>query len=381
MEELKENTDTVNVINTVNTSAENLIQEEPPVSLIQSDVSIPDNNDKSDNDDETHGHHKKAEGTFVGDELEPYNEDSEGGDGTIEAPPQPETIEEEFPEEIENLRSYKIKFPLVTEMLYGIKICNTSTDEQAKIIEKKLVVGVGITICRNLMAETGRYGENVMSAKKESYRGIFQMIMILIGRSEEYDEQGNILSLNIIDDESLKELVIADRFVNKTMPILSVFNKDNFNEKQLDNAIDFCMARLNEVDSMLVSENYTEQIDEVVWGLIIKEMDDRKNYKITYYKNDWNLAIKDGKRVTSKVTDRTNAITVSKGNLEYSIGLNDMGDKFYGFVWSLIFNYLNNTTQKLEEQTFKYKLKKNLILEASTSVFSAYLLDVEKQFD
>ena len=229
------------------------------------------------------------------------------------------------------------------------------------------------------MAETGKFGESVMMAKKESYRGIFQTIMNMIRRREEYDCDGNIINEGVIENDlnGLKDLIISDMFLYKTLPILSIFNKDNFNEKQLDNAIDFCMARLNEVDDLIASEKYTEQIDEVVFGRLIKEMQDRKNYNVIYYKIDKSVI----SRKSAKRLEKIDALRVVKGKIEYSVNLNTMGDKFYGFIWSLIFNYLNNQTQELEKQTVEYKKKKVIVMESLSSIYMEFLLEVEKQID
>jgi len=349
--------------------------------IISQDVSIDDNEDTDEANDGHHIGHGKAEGTFGGDEIEPYNEDEEGGG---QQPPPP-IDEPEFPEEpIEDIINYKMRFPIVTEMIYGVKICNSSSEQEAKSVEKRLFVGVGIAICRSLMEEAGIVGESILSAKKDSYSGVFEILATLFSRRDEYDCDGNLIMVTetlAFDDgeEDLRKLILADKFMVKTLPILAIFNKDLFNEKQVSNLIDFCMSKFREKHSVLVSEKYTDETasPEDVWGFIFWNGEDRKNYKINYYL----YVSKQENYKPKKTLKKIEVIVVNKGNLDFSVDLDSMGDEFYGFVWAMINNYINNSTQTIEQQTYNYKNKKNVILDSANDIFEHTTITIEREVE
>jgi hypothetical protein len=270
-----------------------------------------------------------------------------------------------------------MRFPLITEMIYGVKVCNSSDEEQTKSIEKRLIVGIGVAICRSIMAESGTSGESVLSAKKESYRGIFEILMLLFLERNKYDSDGNIIGVNNSNSRELKEIILADKFMNRILPMLTVFNKDLFNENQIDNAIDFCFASLNEKSTVIVSERYFEAINESNWGMLMLKAQDKKNYQVSFYR--YSSKMQDGK--FKKYFDKIDAVIVNKGKTDFSVNIDSIGDEFYKFIWALIFNYLNNNSQTIEQQVFTYRIKKNIILEGASNIFLETISNIERLID
>lgn len=316
-----------------------------------------------------HGKQKEGEG----EQGEPQTD--EGG---MQPQPSPSTEEPEVEQqEQENPLEYKMRFPSITEMIYGIKICNETSEEDEKRIFEKLFVGIGIVVCRNLMSEAGTLGESVLGAKKKSYIGVFEMLMLLFARKERYDSQGNILGKDD-DDKELESLILCDKFMYKMLPVFAVFNRDTFNQNQLTNAIEFCMASFSERSTVLVSEKYTNDNTENNWGLLVWSGSDYRNYETSYYRH---TASYDKEKKNNRYeVHRLKTTVVTKGNLDFSLDLSDLGEEFFGFMYSLILNYLNCSTQEIDQQAFMYKNKKKNIMDAQANLLKIGITKLEKQF-
>ena len=298
----------------------------------------------------------------------------EQGQGQQPAPPIEEP-EFEKEEEQSNPRDYILKFPSVTEMIYGVKVCNNTEAEKVHSIEKRLFVGIGIVVCRNLMKEAGSLGESILTSKKKSYLQVFDMLMLLIANRNFYDENGNfIINNDAIEEQDYKDLVLADKFMSKILPMLTVFNKDVFNSNQLDNAIDFCMARFDERNTMLVSDKYTDESVERIWGMLILNGDDNRNYKTNYYK--YSASMENGKLKKSFLN--IESTIVSNGKVDFTLNMDSIGEEFYSFVRAVILNYLNNTTQDVEQQTAIYRKKKMVITDTATNIMMQSVSYLEK---
>ena len=338
----------------------------------------------------------------------------DGGDDQPESPQPPPPTNEPPPTDPEpNPLEYVMKFPSITNLIYGIKVCDTTTPEEALSIQKRLMVGIGVAICRTLMSESGRVGDTVLASKKEGYKGIFELLLLLFnsrakfnsegilseeaianseittrtmvrsfGLSMPVDSEGNQIG-EIEEDDDIQKLILADKFMTKVLPPLTIFNVNYFNENQIKNAIDFLVIYMDERENLIVTENYAEGSLPVTWGLIIFDKQDSDNYSTIYY--EYTSVRRSTYNPITGITEQRNIRGVSKkmcttvvdGLLNYTLSVDTIGDEFYKFFETVINNYLNNATKEIEKQQYSYRRVKSETLASASERFKQTINYIE----
>ena len=253
------------------------------------------------------------------------------------------------------------------------------------------MVGIGMVVCRTLMSESGKVGDSVLASKKESYKGIFELLLLLFNSRAKFNSEG-ILSeaipteLNysvrqvereVEEEDDIQKLILADKFIFKVLPSLTVFNVDYFNDNQIKNAIDFLVIYMDERENLIVTENYAEGSLPVTWGLIIFDKQDSKNYSTIYYEYTSVRRTINGRQRNIKEVSKKMCTRVVDGFLDYTLSIDTIGDEFYKFFETVTNNYLNNTTQEIEIQQFSYRLVKYDTLTSASERFKETINYIE----
>ena len=294
-----------------------------------------------------------------------------------------------------------MKFPFIAELIYGVKFCNTTSESDAQQIRDKLFVGMGVLVCSRLISESLSVGENITSAKKQTYIKIFEGLNLLYGMRDKYNSDGyfvidgldglpindtSVINVSDISPETLAEirlLIMTDKLMDKTIPLMTALNPNYFNNNQTNNLLNFLFNYFNESENLMICNTYRDGALPSSWGMVTKLQTAPKNYVYNYFKYKLVVETSDSGTYSqrykrSRFFNRVKLVRVVDEKVEFTLDYQNTGEELYNFSTIVILNFLSSNTQDIENQNSNYKVVKNLVYDSATSVFKESIEYIER---
>lgn len=309
----------------------------------------------------------EGEGEEDKDQHHGSEQEEEERAGTTETSSQPiPSEEEEEPIEYEatkeEIRNYVFKYPSITELFYGVAICATTNWRDSKRIHRSLMIGTGISIYDSLIQQRSTLGENVLEMKKKISLQYLEAIKLLHHYQNNFNADGTVTNEFIIatetDIDHVKQMILADKLVEKLLPMNIILYPELYNEKSLNAALNFCMSILSDREGFWVFDNFDKEQPESEYIAMVKEPTSN-GYQFIY--NEYSFV---SQRDVKRKIDRKILAIVEKNKVVFADDINSY-PFLTTFVLNLINSYLKKSSLELEKDKLDYLKKKKYLLEVT----------------